>query len=134
MSTNLFETCARKKYRFPTSRGELPAETLFDMPLVAANGFCLNNVAISLHTELQGLATTSFVETKPVPGRADLETKLEVVKHVIALKQEEAKAATVAAEKEAKRQKILEIIEAKKDQALSAASLDELQKQLAELG
>lgn len=134
MSTNLFETAARKKYRFPTNRGDLMVEQLFDLPLVAANGFSLNNVAINVNNDLKSVTTDSFVEAKPVPGKADLENKLEIVKHVIAIKQDEAKAAERKVQKEAERQKILEIISRKEDTALSESSIDDLKKRLAELG
>ncbi len=132
MSENIFETAARLKFRYPSARGDLSTENLFDLPLLK-NGFDLDSVARAVNADLKSLTEDSFVASRPNPRKAEMEAKLEVVKHVIAIKQDEAKAVEKARERAAQRAKILDIINSKKDQELSASSLEDLEKRLVAL-
>lgn len=132
--SDIFATASRKKFRFASERGDLTTEQLWDLPLTSKNGFNLNAVAIAVHNELKGLAEESFVEVSSNPRRRELEDMLEVVKHIIAVKQDEAKAATERVAKQALKRKLQEAIEAKEGEALLGASLDDLKAQLAALG
>jgi len=132
--SNLFITASRKKFRFASERGDLTVENLWDLPLTSKNGFNLNAVAIGVNAELKGLAEESFVETSTNPRRKDLENMLEIVKYVIAVKQDEAKAATERVAKQELKRKLREAIEAKEGEALQSASLEDLKAQLAALG
>lgn len=128
---NLFEAAARGKYRFTSAKGQLTVEDLFDLPLTSRNGFDLDMVARAVNTELKNASEESFVTTSR--RNTELENKLEIVKHIIAIKQaEKAEAAERAVRIERKR-KILDAIERKEDQQLSEASIDDLRQQLAEL-
>lgn len=131
--TDLFVTASRKKFRFASERGELNIEQLWDLPLTSKNGFNLNAVAITVNSELKGLAEESFVETSSNPRRRELEQMLEIVKFIIAAKQDETKAASERLAKQAMRRKLQEAIEAKEDQALVGSSIEELKAQLAAL-
>lgn len=132
--SNLFITASRKKFRFASERGDLTVENLWDLPLTSKNGFNLNAVAIRVNAELKDLAEESFVETSTNPRRKDLENMLEIVKYVIAVKQDEAKAATERVAKQELKRKLREAIEAKEGEALQSASLEDLKAQLAALG
>lgn len=132
--SNLFITASRRKFRFASDRGDLTTEQLWDLPLTSKNGCNLNAVAISVHTELKGLAEESFVEVSSNPRKRDLEDMLEVVKYVISVKQEEAKAVTDRLAKQALKRKLQEAIEAKEGEELLGSSLEELKQQLAALG
>ena len=132
--SNLFITASRKKFRFASERGDLTVENLWDLPLTSKNGFNLNAVAIGVNAELKGLAEESFVETSTNPRRKDLENMLEIVKYVIAVKQDEAKAATERVAKQELKRKLREAIEAKEGEALQSTSLEDLKAQLAALG
>lgn len=135
--TNIFAIAARKKFRFPSTRGELTVEQLFDLPLLATGsrtlGFDLNTVAKSINTELKAAAEESFVETSTNPAAGDLETKLEIVKFVIAEKKAAAEKAKARADKRQRRQLLLDAIAAAQARELGAASPADLQKQLDEL-
>jgi hypothetical protein len=131
--SELFITASRKKFRFASERGDLVVEQLWDLPLVSKNGFNLNAVAIAVNSELKSLAEESFVETSSNPRRRDLENMLEIIKYVIATKQEEAKAASERAAKQSLKHKLQEAIEAKEKEGLFTASLDDLRAQLAAL-
>ena len=132
--SNLFITSSRKKFRFASERGDLTVENLWDLPLTSKNGFNLNAVAIGVNAELKGLAEESFVETSTNPRRKDLENMLDLIKYVIAVKQDEAKAATERVAKQDLKRKLREAIEAKEGEALQSASLEDLKAQLAALG
>jgi hypothetical protein len=130
---NLFLLASRKKFRFSSERGELTVEQLWDIPLTSRSGFSVNNIAIEVNRELKSLEEESFVETSKNPRRDTLRAMLELLKTVIAVRQEEAQKASEATERATKRQKIMEAIEAKEKEGLQSASLDDLKLQLAAL-
>lgn len=130
---NLFVTATRKQFRFPSEIGELTTEQLWELPLTSRRGANLNAVAIAVNTELKGLAEESFVGPSNDPRRREFEEKLEVVKFVIAVKQDEQAAATARVAKQELRRRIEEAIAAKEGQQLQDASLEDLQAQLAAL-
>lgn len=131
---DIYKFAAKNALRFPSKRGELTAEQLFQLPLTSQTGFDLDTVARSINTQLKGVSEESFVEdTSADPRKTALSVSLDIVKEVIATKQAENRAALARTQKAAERKKILDIIAAKKDEKLSAASLDELEKRLAEL-
>jgi hypothetical protein len=132
--TEIFIEATRKKFRFPSDKGELTVEQLWDLPLTSRNGFNLNSVAIAVNTELRGLTEESFVEVNPNPRRSQLRDMLEIIKYVIATKQEENKAANERAAKETLKERIREAIAAKRNEQLNSTSLEELESQLAALG
>jgi len=131
--SDLFVVASRRKFRFASERGDLSVEQLWDLPLTSKNGFNLNAVAIAVNSELKGLAEESFVETSTNPRRRELEQMLEVVKYVISVKQEEAKAAQERVAKQELKRKLQDAIAAKEGQALLDASLDDLRAQLASI-
>lgn len=130
---NLFLLASRKKFRFPSERGELTVEQLWDIPLTSRNGFSVNNIAIEVNRELKSLEEESFVETSKNPRRDTLRAMLELLKSVISVRQEEAQKASEAAERATRRQAIMAAIEAKEREGLLSAPLDELKLQLAAL-
>lgn len=130
----MYKIAAQTKLRFPSTRGDLTVEQLFDMQLKRSDGFDLDTVARNINNELKAITDDSFVEVQSAdPRKQSLELALAIVKDVIKTKQEEKAAELSKRHKAEQRQKIMDIIEAKKDAALSAASLEDLQKQLTEL-
>lgn len=127
----MYKFAAQNKLRFPSNRGDLTVEQLFDLPLLQANGFDLNSVAIMISRQLKVTGEESFVkDTIDNPQRKALEVSLDIVKDIIKTKQEENAARLNRVSKMAERRKILDAMSAKQDQALSVASLEELQKKL----
>ena len=125
---NLFKLAARRKTRFPSNRGELTAEQLYDLKLAD-----LDITARTINTELKSLTEDSFVELKPDPRRGHLADALALVVEVIADKQADAAAAQKRVDKAALRRTLSEALARKQDEALSSASVEELQRQLAAL-
>lgn len=133
--SDLYKFAAQNKLRFPTVRGLVTAEDLFDLPLTSKTGFDLNTVAKSVNANLKASSEEDFVSTTPAdPKKKLLEVSLDILKDVIATKQAANAEAQARFQRAAQRQRILEALEAKKDQQLSQASIEDLQKQLAELG
>ncbi len=131
---NVFFIASRRKLRFPSTKGDLMVEQLWDLPLVSKSGTDLNTIAQAVSRELKGMEEESFVEVRPNPRRGDLEVMLEIVKAVITTKQAENKAATEQAAKESLRNRLRDAIEAKEEQQLGEMSIGDLKAQLAALG
>jgi hypothetical protein len=87
---NLFQLASRQKFRFQSIKGELTTEQLWDLPLTARGGFNLDEVAKQVAAELKAAGEESFVKKNSNPAKAKLEAKLEIVKHLIAAKLEDA--------------------------------------------
>jgi hypothetical protein len=130
---DLFVTASRQAWRFPSSRGELTTEQLWSMPLLAKNGFDLNSVARGLNQEVKDLGEESFVETRSNPARSTAEGKLELVKSIIAVRQEENRLAEQRAQRAVERARILDALAARESEELTKASKDELLARLAQL-
>lgn len=128
----MFEKAAREKFRFPSVRGELTVENLFDLPLQAKSGFDLDNVAKELNATLKQMGEESFVSTN-TPGRTLVEEKLEIVKHVIKTRLDENAAKQNAAKRASEIEKLEALLERKQDEALLALTPEQIQEKLATL-
>lgn len=129
--SEIYKFAAKNGLRFPSKRGDLTTEQLFQLPLKAQTGFDLDSVARGINAQLKGASEESFVEDNTTdPRKQSLVVALEIVKDVIKTKQEENRAALNRTQRAAERKKILDAMAAKKDQQLSQASVEELQKQL----
>jgi hypothetical protein len=119
--------------RFPSCRGELTTEQLFEIPLTSRSGFDIDTITRGVNAELREESAGSFVTTTPSRRQAILELQMAILKAVIARKQA-AVARTVAAESRAQeRQRLRDALATKDAEALSAATREELMAQLAAL-
>lgn len=131
---NIFERASRAALRFPTTVGLASTEQLWELPLTSkGNAPDLDKVARVVFTELKQIEEGSFVQLKPDPRKAELELKLEIVKHVIASKIADADAAQKAAETKARKQKLLAALAAKEDNELAGKTRAELEAEIAAL-
>lgn len=130
---NIFEQATIQKFRFPTAKGEVTTEALWDMPLVSKNGFDLDDTAKTVNAALKSVTEESFVNTKTNPAKEKLTTMLEVVKHIIAAKLKAEEDARIRASKLTERAKLLDVLEAKQNAALASLSEEELKAKLAAL-
>ncbi|AND74978.1 hypothetical protein pf16_55 [Pseudomonas phage pf16] len=124
-TTDLFQVASRQKLRFNSKVGELATEDLWDLPLTHATKVNLNDIAVGLHNQLKD-TQVSFVSTTPNAVNATAQLKLDIVKHVIAVRQAEAAAAQDALQRKQKRQELDELIARKQQGELEGKSLDEL--------
>ena len=125
---NIFETATRKKLRFPSDRGDLSTEQLWDLTLPD-----LDAIARDVNKALKGVTEESFLDTSPHPDKPRFTLQLNILKHVIDVKQTEAQAMLDRAKRAEKRRKLTEALEVKDDQAIQKKSRAALEKELAEL-
>lgn len=127
----MFEQASRAKLRFPSPQGSLTTEDLWDLPLTSTrtNQANLNNIAKAISRLLKAESEEDFVNPRSGANET-LQLSLDVVKHVIAVRQAENEASRVRAERTEKKAKLLELIARKQDQALEGKPLEELQEML----
>lgn len=129
---SIFEQASRQKLRFPSLKGELTVEQLWDLPLQSKSGFDLDTIAKSVSRDLKAVTEESFViETSP--ANTTLILKLNLMKHIIAVRLAENAAAVNRAARAAERQKLLGVLADKQDESLKALTSAEIQQRLAEL-
>ena len=114
---NLFEGAVRAKYRFPF-KGQITVEDLWDLSLQD-----LDRVFKALNTEAKQSQEESLLKIRDKNAEM-LDRKIEIVKHIVAVKQAEIQALKDAADKKAQKQRIMEIIAKKEDDALQNMSLE----------
>lgn len=136
---NIFERAARSKLRYPSVKGELTTEDLWDLPLIASARATrdvkvdLDTIARSVSVTLRGMDQDSFVELKPDPRKGILELQLEILKHIIASKVADQQAAQTRADKAEQRRILTEALAQKETAEVGAMSKEEILSKLAEL-
>lgn len=123
----LFEKAAREKLRFSTAKGQLAVEDLYDLSLQS-----LDTIAKGVNKQLKDASEESFISKRSSTDK-ELELKLEILKHVIKVKMDEADASKVRAEKRAKLERLKEIQAQKSGEAMNQLSQEEINKQIEEL-
>jgi hypothetical protein len=125
----MFEKASRCALRFATERGQLSVEQLWQLPLTDKTGgkFSLDALAKEINKELRDAEEESFVEEKSSRS-GGLELKLEILKHIIAVRKDEAKEKERRIAAAQQLRKIDEILESKEDDALRNKSPEELRK------
>lgn len=123
----MFEKANRLKLRFSSPQGSLTAEDLWDLPLTSTrvNQANLNNIAKDVSRELKAHGEEDFVNPKSTVDET-LQLKLDIVKHVIQVRQAENEAARTIADRREKKARLLELIAKKQDQELEGKSVEEL--------
>ena len=127
----MFEKATRQQLRFNTKKGLLSVEDLWTLPLKTnlSVQVDLDEVAKTVHQELKSSEEVSFVA--PVTAsNTTAQLKMDIVKHIIAVKLAEKEAAEKAREVKEKKQKIMSIIAQKQDESLMNSSVEDLQKML----
>ncbi len=124
--TNIFETATRSKFRFPY-KGTITVEDLWDLPLTA-----LDSIYKQLNKQMKQSQEDSLLETKSSEDVV-LDTKIAIIKHIVAVKKQEIADRALEKERKEKRQKIMAIMEARDEKALENASDETLKKMLDEL-
>lgn len=123
----MFEFAVRNKLRFPY-KGMVSVEDLWDLSVTE-----LDKVFKALNAQKKQSDEESLLTTKTKEDEI-LMVQIEIVKYIVHVKQAEKAAREKEAENKAKKQKIMAIIADKEDEALKTASVEDLQKMLAEIG
>jgi len=127
----LFIKATREAWRFPSSKGQLSAEQLWQLPLTSRDDFNLDGVAKAVNADVKQQAEESFVT--PVKTDDTPRLKLDLVRYIISVKIGERDAALAAKARADEAQKIRDILGRKQDAQLEASSAEDLQRRLAEL-
>lgn len=123
----MFEIATRTKMRFPF-KGLVSVEDLWDLSVRD-----LDSIFKTLNAQVKKSQEESLLATKTKEDET-LAVQIEIVKHIVKTKLDEAETAKQSKELKEKKQKIMEIIAAKQDESLKNASVEELQAMLANLG
>lgn len=123
----MFEFALKNKVRFPY-KGLVSVEDLFDLSVRD-----LDSIFKTLNAQVKKSQEESLLATKTKEDET-LAIQIEIVKHIVKTKLDEAETAKQSKELKEKKQKIMEIIAAKQDESLHNASVEELQAMLANLG
>lgn len=136
METNIFEEASRLKLRFPSVKGELTTEQLWDLPLTTtvSGKVDLDTVARTVNTDLKAITEDSFVQTRVNPQKAILTLKLDVLRHVIAAKQAENAEKSRKAANESELARLREVLADKNNDALKNLSPEQIQERIKQLG
>lgn len=123
----MFEKCARLKLRFPTPKGNVTVEDLWDLPLTSTTSRAnLNDIAKDLNRQLKAAADEDFVtEAKKPDNRLSLQ--FEIVKRIITVRMTENETAALAADRRQKKARLVELLAKKQDEELESKSVAELQ-------
>lgn len=125
--TNLFEVSSRNKFRFPSDRGDLTTEQLWDISLKT-----LNEVAINIYNDLEKSGKINFI-TETTSANKELTQKLDLVKQIIATRKEDAQVKATKLQNAEMRKALREQIIAHKNAALLTGTVEELEARLAQL-
>lgn len=123
--SDLFERVTKNAIRFPTNKGAVTVEDLWTMPLLAISGFDLDTVAKTVNAAIRNSEEDSFVTTSPANTTDRL--RLDVIKHIIAVKQADNEKRRNATAAKQRANAIAEAIETKQVGALADMSMEELQ-------
>jgi hypothetical protein len=131
---SIFEQASRAQVRFTTPKGSLTVEDLWDLPLTTTRdgAASLDNIAKALSKQIREADTESFV-TPATKADEVLKLKLEIVKHVIAVRLEENAVELAKKTKAATKQKLLEVLDRKKNAQLENLSVEEIEATIASL-
>lgn len=123
---NIFEMATRNKFRFPY-KGLISVEDLWDLSHVQ-----LDSIYKNLNKEIRQIQEESLLSAKNSED-AELQAKIDIVKYIFTVKQQEAIQRSIDAENAYKKRRIMEILAQKQDDSLMGKSEDELRKMLKEL-
>lgn len=116
---DLFVMATRRKFRFPF-KGMVSVEDLWDLSVKN-----LDTIFKALKAEARQANEESLLTTKSVAD-TELDAKIEIIKYIVMVKQEEAANREQLAANREQMRRIDEIIAAKQDQALQGKSIEEL--------
>ena len=134
MSVNIFEQASRESLRFNTSKGNISADDLWNLPLSSSTGkINLDDIARSISAKIKESEVESFVNKSTTANTLE-KLRLDVVKRVIEVKLEENEARKNEKETAARKQALLEALSNKKADSLTKMSEAELEAELKNLG
>ena len=126
-ANKMFEVAVRNKFRFPF-KGVISVEDLWDLSVQQLDG-----IFKTLKSQEKKAQEESLLDTR-TPEDEVLKTKIDIIRHIVTVKLDEAKQAERAKENRDQKQKILGILAEKQDADLRNKTPEELQAILNQLG
>lgn len=124
--TNIFEVATRQKYRFPY-KGNISVEDIWDLPVTA-----LDSIFKVLNAKAKQAQEESLLESKTKEDE-ETEIKIQIVRHIVGVKQAEELERKKAKENKEMKQRLLEIKASREDKRLEGLSDADLDKMISEL-
>ncbi len=124
---DIFQKGLKLKLRFTTNRGEASIEDLNELSLTD-----LDVLAKAVNKKLKEENEESFIGKK-TKSNVELELKLEILKAIIATKQEEDAKSRARIEKKSQTEFLKNLLQKKKLDALESMTAEDIEKQLAAL-
>lgn len=123
---NIFEKATKIDLKFESKRGLLTPQDLWKLPLTSRSSDSLDSIGLEVMKKLQENSTLSLVSTVSSKNETD-ELRLEIIKHIISVKQSEIQLKEQQEVQRTKLKKIDDLIDSKKDEKLSNMTLEELE-------
>ncbi len=116
----MFELATKNKFRFPY-KGQISVEDLWDLKVEE-----LDKIFKTLNAQVKLAKEESLLSAKTAEEKT-LEAKINIIKHIVNVKQEEAAIAKQRVENKQKREQILSLIADKQNEAMKGMSIEQLQ-------
>ena len=129
----MFDLATREKLRFETSKGNILTEDVWDLPITSEKNISLKSIARSLAKQLKDANLVDEFDDNDEPENKEitiLKLKLEIVRHILQVKRQEAEASKNQNKIREENQLILSLIEKKQLEELAGLSIEELNKRL----
>lgn len=131
----LFERASRGAYRYMTVVGALNTEDLWSLPLTSKNKANLDDAAKAVNSEINSMQEDSFVTVNANSNKLGiLNDKLDILKYIISVRQQENTDVRNAAARAAEKQTLIGILERKQQGELEELSVAELTDKIKALG
>lgn len=137
LTAKQYEYIAREKVRFETSRGKIPLEDLYGLPLTGNGGYNLDAIAVGINEELnkKNTSVVSFVSSTSKNSKdiTLLQLKLEVLLDIIKTKKDEQYQIANENAKAAELRTYKELLKQKEFENMQNLTEDEIKAKIAEL-
>ena len=130
---SIFEKATRQRLRFKTKKGLVSVEDLWSLPLSSTTGNdCLDSLAVEISKRLRNTEMISFVNAS-TPKSIEDTLRLDILKHIIGVRLEEAAANKKQRENKARREQLLNIKAQREMSAMMEMSREDLEAEIAKL-
>lgn len=123
---NIFEVAVRSKMRFPF-KGLVSVEDIWDLTVED-----LDTIFKTLNSQIKQVKEESLLNNRTKEDKI-LDTKIEIIKHIVSIKLAELELKLKEKENKAKKQKILSMLSLKEDEEIQNKSKEELTAMLNDL-
>lgn len=129
----ILEKAMRLKLRFRSGGSTVTTEDLWSIDLLPKrpDDQNLNDIAKDIARQLKDSQGIDFVDAKPNKETRILELKLEILKYIISVKQEEKNKRKEITDRREKRKRLIDLIAKKEEKELEEKDITELRSMLA---